>query len=57
MVKKTKQVLVVLRRATVQFCVFECEDVNGAFVAGGAQERRVVAEVDAGKNKTKTVRP
>lgn len=41
----------VLRRAAVQFGVFECEDVNCAFVAGGTQERRVMAEVDAGKNK------
>ena len=49
----------VLRGAAVEFCVFECEDVNGAFVTGGTQERGVMAEVDAGKvNKArgKTVR-
>ena len=37
----------VLRRATVQFCVFEREDVHRAFVTGGAEEGRVVTEVDA----------
>lgn len=42
-----------LRRAAVQFGVLECKDVNGAFVAGGTQERRVMAEVDAGGKKTK----
>lgn len=41
----------VLRRAAVQFGVFECKDVNGAFVTGGTQERGVMAEVDAGENK------
>lgn len=40
-----------LRRATVQFGVFECKDVNCAFVTGGTQERRVMAEVDAERMK------
>lgn len=40
-----------LRRAAVQFGVLECKDVNGAFVTGGTQERGVMAEVDAGRNK------
>lgn len=39
----------VLRRAAVQFGVLQGEDVDGSFVAGGAQEGRVVAEVDAGR--------
>lgn len=44
----------VLRGAAVEFSVFECEDVNGAFVTGGTEERGVMAEVDAGKiNKTR----
>lgn len=40
-----------LRRAAVQFGVLECKDVNSAFVTGGTQERGVMAEVDAGRNK------
>lgn len=40
--------MLALRRAPVQFGVFECKDVNGAFVTGGAQEGGVMAEVDAG---------
>lgn len=43
----------VLRGAAVEFSVFECEDVNGAFVTGGTEERGVMAEVDAGKIKEK----
>ena len=41
----------VLRRAAVEFGVFEGKDVNCAFVTGGAEERGIVAEVDAGENK------
>lgn len=40
-----------LRRATVEFGVFQCKDVNCAFVTGGTEEGGVVAEVDAGENK------
>lgn len=45
---------VVLRGATVQFGVFEGEDVNRAFVTGGTEKWRVMAEVDAGENKQST---
>lgn len=40
-----------LRWAPVQFGVFQCKDVNGAFVTGGAQEGGVVAEVYTGEEK------
>lgn len=42
-----------LRRAAVQFGVFQCKDVNCAFITGGAQERGVMTEVDAGKKINK----
>lgn len=43
----------VLRRASVEFGVLQSKDVDGAFVAGGTQEGRVVAEVDAERGKTR----
>lgn len=42
-----------LRWASVQFGVFQCKDVNSAFVTGGAQEWGVVAEVYTGEDKTR----
>lgn len=42
-----------LRWASVQFGVFQCKDVNGAFVTRGAQEGGVVAEVYTGEDKTR----
>lgn len=39
-----------LRRAPVQFGVFQCKDVNSAFVTGGAQEGGVMAEVYTGED-------
>lgn len=43
--------MLVLRGAAVEFGVFESKDVNCAFITGGTQEGRVVAEVDAGNKK------
>lgn len=40
-----------LRGAAVEFGVFQGEDVDRPFVAGRAQERRVVTEVEAARRK------
>lgn len=42
-----------LRWASVQFGVFQCKDVNSAFVTRGAQEGGVVAEVYTGEDITR----
>ena len=39
------------RGSLVEICVFDGEDVDGAFITGDAQERGVVAEADAEAKK------